>query len=347
MIGEGKFSDVVRAVNKETGEVCAVKVIDKNKIDDERTLRKLDTEVKIQAACQHPNILQLTGVYDDEDTRCLFMELAMGGDLFDKIVEKVVFTEEEARVVVKQILRALVYLHARNIAHRDLKPENILYMTKDEDSSLKLCDFGFAKQATSKEEILGTPCGTINYAAPEIVDCEYNISVDLWAVGCISYFLLFGIPPFYSEKDDDDEVMDQLMEAKDNPDAVKFPEDAPCSENARAFIMSLLNPVAARRPSATDALQHAWMKRVLDDEDDADASIGEIWESFRQMRISEMSDDPEERRKRLNKILSFAGPERLRKSGDGTPDSPQSPADLRKNARDSKRGSRRQMSSMN
>ncbi len=98
-----------------------MKVIDKKKIDDERTLRKLDTEVKLQASCVHPNILQLTGVYDDEDTRCLFMEMAEGGDLFDKIIEKVVFTEEEAKVVVKQILRALVYLHTRNIAHRDLK----------------------------------------------------------------------------------------------------------------------------------------------------------------------------------------------------------------------------------
>jgi serine/threonine protein kinase len=74
-------------------QVCAVKVIDKNKIDDERTLRKLDTEVKLQASCVHPNILQLTGVYDDEDTRCLFMEMAEGGDLFDRIIEKVVFTE--------------------------------------------------------------------------------------------------------------------------------------------------------------------------------------------------------------------------------------------------------------
>jgi serine/threonine protein kinase len=88
----------VRAVNKETGQVCAVKVIDKKKIDDERTLRKLDTEVKLQASCLHPNILQLTGVYDDEDTRCLFMEMAEGGDLFDKIIEKVVFTEDEAKV---------------------------------------------------------------------------------------------------------------------------------------------------------------------------------------------------------------------------------------------------------
>ncbi len=53
------------------------------------------------------------------------------------------------------------------------------------------------------------------------MDCQYNISVDLWAVGCITYFLLFGIPPFYSEKDDDDEVMDQLMEAKDNINVIK------------------------------------------------------------------------------------------------------------------------------
>ncbi len=230
------------------------------------------------------------------------------------------------QVVVKQILRALVYLHARNIAHRDLKPENILYMSKDEDSIIKLCDFGFAKQAATADEILGTPCGTINYAAPEIVDCNYNISVDLWAVGCITYFLLFGIPPFYSEKDDDDEVMDQLMDAKDNPNVIKFPEDAPCSKEgslallyvlkknknsrfplfsiAREFILALLNPNSAKRPTATDALQLEWMLRGSQ-EDEEEEATDEVWEEFRRLRVAELPEDPDERRKRINKILSF------------------------------------------
>lgn len=90
--------------------------------------------------------------------------------------------------------------------------------------------------------------GTINYAAPEIVDCQYNISVDLWAVGCITYFLLFGIPPFYSEKDDDDEVMDQLMEAKANINVIKV--NCWCcvllaSQPARSFPRT---PRAPKRP---------------------------------------------------------------------------------------------------
>jgi calcium/calmodulin-dependent protein kinase I len=97
-----------------------VKVIDKKKIDDERTLAKLTTEVKLQANCNHPNILKIERLYDDEDTRAIFLEMAEGGDLFDRIIDKVVFTEDEAKIVVKQVLRALVYLHARNIAHRDL-----------------------------------------------------------------------------------------------------------------------------------------------------------------------------------------------------------------------------------
>ncbi len=137
------------------------------------------------------------------------------------------------------------------------------------------------------------------------MDCQYNISVDLWAVGCITYFLLFGIPPFYSEKDDDDEVMDQLMDAKDNPNAVKFPEDAPCSKEAREFILALLNPDSTRRPTATDALQLEWMRKSSEeDEEEADAN-NELWEEFRKLRVAELPEDPDERRKRINKILSF------------------------------------------
>lgn len=297
----------------------------------------------MQASCVHPNILQLLGVYDDEDTRCLFMELAEGGDLFDRIIEKVVFTEEEAYVVVKQILRALVYLHSRNIAHRDLKPENILYMSKEEDAAIKLCDFGFAKQASTPDEILATPCGTINYAAPEIVDCAYNISVDLWAVGCITYFLLFGIPPFYSEKDDDDEVMDQLMEAKDNVMAVvKFPEDAPCSEEAKSFILALLTADSAKRLSATDALQHPWMKNHGEEEEE----VSDLWKTFKELRVKELPEDKVERKQHFHKILSFVaqspGGVRLMDRDDGSPAVPakkKDNQDLRKDIAAGKRQS--------
>ncbi len=160
------------------------------------------------------------------------------------------------------------------------------------------------------------------------MDCQYNISVDLWAVGCITYFLLFGIPPFYSEKDDDDEVMDQLMEAKDNPNAVKFPEDAPCSKEAREFILALLNPDSTKRPTATDALQLEWMRKVSDEDEEENDAQNEMWESFRKLRVAELPEDPDERRKRINKILSFVSRGK-NDDGDDPKKSAPSPAQLR------------------
>ena len=95
----------------------------------------------------------------------------------------------------------------------------------------------------------------------------------------------------------------RLTHFQDNPDAVQFPEDAPCSKEAKQFIKALLNPIAAKRPSASDALQHPWMmKHHLDDDEDLDSSVNEIWESFKQLRIATMSEDPEERRKQRARI---------------------------------------------
>jgi serine/threonine protein kinase len=184
--------------------------------------------------------------------------------------------------------------------------------------------------------------GTINYAAPEIVDCEYNISVDLWAVGCITYFLLFGIPPFYSEADDDDEVMDQLMEAKDNIDVIKFPDDAPVSKEAKDFILSLLNPTAKLRPSASEAIQAPWF--INDEEED---EITQLWENFKEMRVQNMPSDPQERKDRLQRIMSFVA---QGKSVEEEEDKFKKPADLRKDLakkKTSKRDSVRTYSSLN
>merc|ERR1719384_969415 len=121
-----------------------------------------------------------------------------GGELFNRIQEKKSFTEKEAAEIVKDICIAVKFLHDMNIAHRDLKPENLLYTRKDNFGVLKLTDFGFAKETLTRDT-LQTPCYTPYYVAPEVLGPEkYDKSCDIWSLGVITYILICGFPPFYS-----------------------------------------------------------------------------------------------------------------------------------------------------
>ena len=108
------------------------------------------------------------------------MEVMSGGELFDRIVQKSYYNEKEARDLVKILLEAINYMHERNIVHRDLKPENLLLQNRENDSDIRLADFGFAKRVQGKLS-LSTQCGTPGYVAPEILKGEkYGLGVDMW-----------------------------------------------------------------------------------------------------------------------------------------------------------------------
>jgi len=144
------------------------------------------------------------------------MELVTGGELFDKIVEKGQYTENEASTIVKKMLSAVEYLHTQGIAHRDLKPENLL-LKSTSDTEVMISDFGLSK-IVSQQSIMDTACGTPYYVAPEVLlSTGYDKEVDLWSVGVITYLLLCGFPPFYGESLP--EVFEQIMKADyDFPD---------------------------------------------------------------------------------------------------------------------------------
>lgn len=140
-LGSGSFGTVRRAVHKKSNQVRAIKILKKSEQDQE----KLFLEVDILSKLSHPNIMQIFEFYDDAINFYIVSELCLGGELFDKISEKGIFSEAEAAKLVKQILSALAYSHTNNIVHRDLKPENILLDTKNEDSIIKLIDWGGGK----------------------------------------------------------------------------------------------------------------------------------------------------------------------------------------------------------
>jgi len=148
----------------------------------------------------HPNVVKLVDVFEDERHWCLVMELMEGGELFDQILEKDHFLESEARDLIKSIVDAIDYCHKQGIVHRDIKPENLLLSSKELGiASLKIADFGLAR-LLSGESLAQTTCGTPGYVAPEVLmQKPYSKECDFWSIGVVAFILLSGSPPFYEE----------------------------------------------------------------------------------------------------------------------------------------------------
>eukprot|EP01104_Vermistella_antarctica_P004139 TRINITY_DN14648_c1_g1_i1.p1 TRINITY_DN14648_c1_g1~~TRINITY_DN14648_c1_g1_i1.p1 ORF type:complete len:366 (+),score=135.55 TRINITY_DN14648_c1_g1_i1:47-1099(+) len=252
-IGRGGFSIVVEGSHKKDGNKVAIKCIKKTMVegDDIKLLRR---EIHIMKKVDHPNILKLFDVFEDDDEFYLVMELVNGKELFDKIVEKGQYSEKDAAKIVNQIVSAVEYLHGNGIAHRDLKPENLLSAGDDDAEVIKIADFGFSKNFG--EEKLMTSCGSPGYVAPEVLTCEsYDKSVDMWSVGVIIYILLCGYPPFYA--DNAPALFKKIMDVKYDFDDPSWDD---VSEEAKDLIRGLLVKDPKQRLTATQCLNNPWVK---------------------------------------------------------------------------------------
>jgi hypothetical protein len=160
-LGEGAFAVVKRATHKKTGDVYAIKTVNRESLGAS-TEKALKDEISILTELDHKHIMNLHGVYCTISEYHLVTEYLEGGELFDRIVDKSSYTESEARDVCKILFGAMAFMEKKRIAHRDLKPENLLLQYKHSDSEIKIADFGFAKKAET-EESLSTICGTPGY----------------------------------------------------------------------------------------------------------------------------------------------------------------------------------------
>ena len=112
----------------------------------EGEIESMEVEMAVLKQLDHPNIIKLFEIFEDEKYICLVIELMEGGELYDMIEQKVQFSEKDTKIVVKNLIGSLQYCHSMGILHRDIKPENLLFPTKERDlNNIKLSDFGLAK----------------------------------------------------------------------------------------------------------------------------------------------------------------------------------------------------------
>jgi calcium/calmodulin-dependent protein kinase I len=229
-------------------------VIDKSQVGKEVSPKSLQTEVEVLKSITHPYIIQLKGVFEDEDNLYIVTEIAVGGELFDRILNKGAYSERFAAELVRRILSGIDYLHDRKIVHRDLKPENLLLFS-DDDLDIRICDFGLAKVVGSNT-LIQTVVGSPNYVAPEVLQgMGYWKQADLWSIGVITYILLCGYPPFASP--DIRDLLDLIQSG-----VYEYEEEYwdGISDMAKNFIDHLLVTNPESRYTAKQALDHPWIK---------------------------------------------------------------------------------------
>lgn len=201
-LGRGAFGWVERCYHKPSGQVRAVKRIAKAGVTD---LLAVEHEVNVLRALDHPNIVRLYDVFEDKRYLYLCMELCEGGDLEERIARVGHVSERTASMVIKQLMRAVYYMHAtHSLAHRDVKPANCMLAGGPnmalEQCDVKLIDFGISCHCGPGEALEGI-LGTAAYAAPEVWSGGCDLRSDIWSLGLVLHELLCGRLPKTCEVD--------------------------------------------------------------------------------------------------------------------------------------------------
>jgi len=255
VLGSGHYGCVRECIQRSTKKSFAVKSIDKSKITRLDHLRR---EVNILSKMKHNCVMKMIDCYEDEKYVHIVTEKYTGGELFDKIIATTTpdgcFSEQKAARIIKSLLEAVAHLRRKNICHRDIKPENILFETEDEDSDIRLIDFGLARKYSKGDAPMANPVGTAYYMSPELIKGKYDRSCDIWSVGVVAYILICGYPPFNGNSDP--VIFDTIRKGR-----LQFPEKAwsGVSDEGKDFIKSLLRKDPRKRFSATEALAHPWI----------------------------------------------------------------------------------------
>ncbi|XP_068434354.1 serine/threonine-protein kinase BRSK2 isoform X4 [Clinocottus analis] len=245
-LGKGQTGLVKLGVHCITGQKVAIKIVNREKLS-ESVLMKVEREIAILKLIEHPHVLKLHDVYENNKYLYLVLEHVSGGELFDYLVKKGRLTPKEARKFFRQIISALDFCHSHSICHRDLKPENLLL---DEKNNIRIADFGMASLQVG-DSLLETSCGSPHYACPEVIRGEKydGRRADVWSCGVILFALLVGALPF------DHDNLRQLLE-KVKSGVFHMPHFIP--PDCQALLKGMIEVNPDKRLTLEAIQKHAW-----------------------------------------------------------------------------------------
>eukprot|EP01053_Blabericola_migrator_P003229 Blabericola_migrator_1__3228@NODE_194_length_11541_cov_124_962524_g167_i0_p3_GENE_NODE_194_length_11541_cov_124_962524_g167_i0NODE_194_length_11541_cov_124_962524_g167_i0_p3_ORF_typecomplete_len636_score103_37Pkinase/PF00069_25/4e71Pkinase/PF00069_25/4_1e03Pkinase_Tyr/PF07714_17/8_8e50EFhand_7/PF13499_6/0_00059EFhand_7/PF13499_6/5_5e03EFhand_7/PF13499_6/4_2e13EFhand_7/PF13499_6/8_1e15EFhand_1/PF00036_32/0_0022EFhand_1/PF00036_32/0_0024EFhand_1/PF00036_32/0_0028EFhand_1/PF00036_32/7_5e07EFhand_1/ len=268
-LGAGAFGEVHLVTERSSGLRRCCKTINKDKAAV--PVEQIEAEVEVLKTLDHPNIIKIFEVYEDYNNIYIIQEVCEGGELLDRVSEAndrgKVLTERYVREVIRQVMEALAYFHAKRICHKDLKPENVLFQDADLHSAVKVIDFGLAEIFKKSDEYSPNAAGTVLYMAPEVFARRVTMRCDVWSAGCIMFQLLTGHLPFNGRS---------VSEVKNKAQSKEPPYDHYC-RHVSAEAIDLMQKMLAKSPkqriSAAQALQHPWFMAQMSRDVPLDSSV--------------------------------------------------------------------------
>ena len=260
IIGSGSFSVVVLVYHRPTNMHLACKISSRKLLMAANTFERFEQEVRLLEVMRHPNLVRLVDIIFDDELIYVIMEYCSKGELFYYIAQNGRLDPLLCHRIFRQLVSAMIYLHARDIAHRDLKPENILL---DDDLNPKITDFGLCHVA-SPNQLLSTPCGSPFYAPPEIISNEEydGKKSDVWSLGVVLFTMAVGALPWK----DTNQIY--LFEEIKNAD-YRIPTFV--DQKLRDLIQQMMNPIPAERPTMEQVAEHPWVVAELDEMPELDS----------------------------------------------------------------------------
>ncbi|GAN08348.1 conserved hypothetical protein [Mucor ambiguus] len=269
-IGSGSFGQVFSAQCKKTNKMVAMKVIYKNALlhkpkAKESLLREIGVCLSFPI---HPCIIQVNRLFDIDNKMYIIMEYGVDGDLFDSVTShEIGLKEYEVKIIFDQIAHAISFLHNRGIVHRDIKLENVI-MCDRKSLTVKLCDFGLSTFIRSNKP-LETSCGTIMYAAPELLESKgYGKEIDVWSLGVLLFTALATSTPFPQVGDDGKEEDRQRLREQIKTGKLDYslPVWEEISDDAKDLINNMIMVDTTKRFSIQQVIEHKWLKTIESEE---------------------------------------------------------------------------------